>query len=44
MMPKNYDNEIIIKAYNIRAAAHGLVGILRRSDWHGERIAPARGL
>ncbi|MBT7604440.1 MAG: TetR/AcrR family transcriptional regulator [Kordiimonadaceae bacterium] len=36
-MPNNSENEIMIKAYNIWASVHGLVGILRRSDWQGNR-------
>ena len=36
-MPNNSENEIMIKAYNISASVHGLVGILRRSDWQGNR-------
>ncbi len=36
-MPNNPENEIMIKAYNIWASVHGLVGILRRSDWQGNR-------
>ena len=36
-MPNNSENEIMIKAYNIWASVHGLVGILRRSEWQGNR-------
>ena len=31
-MPNEPEEEIIIKAYNVWASCHGLVGILRRSD------------
>jgi hypothetical protein len=27
----------MIKAYNVWASVHGLVGILRRSEWQGNR-------
>ena len=31
-MPNESNEEIIIKAYNVWASCHGLIGILRRSD------------
>ena len=31
------ENDVMIKAYNIWASVHGLVGILRRSYWQGNR-------
>ena len=36
-MPNNSENEVMIKAYNIWASVHGLVGILRRSEWRGNK-------
>ena len=32
-MPDNSEKEIMIKAYQIWASVHGIVGILRRSEW-----------
>jgi AcrR family transcriptional regulator len=37
LMPNNSENEVMIKAYNIWASVHGLVGILRRSEWQGNK-------
>ncbi len=34
------EKEIMIKAYSVWASVHGLVGILRRSHWQGNRPAP----
>ena len=31
-MPDESDNDIMIKAYNVWASVHGIVGILRRKD------------
>ena len=35
--PNESEKEIMIKAYNIWASVHGLIGILRRSEWQGNR-------
>ena len=32
-MPDESENDVMIKAYNVWASVHGIVGILRRSDW-----------
>ena len=36
-MTDESENDVMIKAYSIWASVHGLVGILRRSDWQGNR-------
>ena len=36
-MPNKSEKEIMIKAYNLWASVHGLVGILRRSEREGNR-------
>jgi hypothetical protein len=36
-MPDESENAVMIKAYNVWASVHGMVGILRRSDWRGSR-------
>ena len=36
-MPEDSENDVMIKAYNVWASVHGIVGILRRSDWQGSR-------
>ena len=36
-MPNESEKEVMIKAYNVWASVHGLVGILRRSEWQGNR-------
>ena len=36
-MPNQSEKEVMIKAYNVWASVHGLVGILRRSEWQGNR-------
>ena len=36
-MPDESDNDVMIKAYNVWASVHGIVGILRRSKWQGKR-------
>jgi AcrR family transcriptional regulator len=32
-MPDESENDVMIKAYNVWASVHGIVGILRRSKW-----------
>ena len=36
-MPDESDNDVMIKAYNVWASVHGIVGILRRSKWQGKQ-------
>jgi len=36
-MPEDSENDVMIKAYNVWASVHGIVGILRRSDWQESR-------
>ena len=36
-MPDESENDVMIKAVNVWASVHGIVGILRRSDWQGNR-------
>ena len=36
-MPDESDNDVMIKAVNVWASVHGIVGILRRSKWQGKR-------
>ena len=36
-MPDESRNDVMIKAYNVWASVHGMVGILRRSDWQRSR-------
>ena len=36
-MPDGSDNDVMIKAVNVWASVHGIVGILRRSKWQGKR-------
>ena len=36
-MPNQSQKEILLKAYNVWASVHGLVGILRRSEWEGSK-------
>ncbi|MGB2219982.1 MAG: TetR/AcrR family transcriptional regulator [Henriciella sp.] len=36
-MPDEAENLVIIKAYNVWASVHGIVGILRRSKWQGKQ-------
>ena len=36
-MPDASENDIMIKAYNVWASVHGIVGILRRSKWQGKQ-------
>jgi len=36
-MANKSENDVMIKAYNVWASVHGLVGILRRSKWQGKR-------
>ena len=36
-MPDKLENDIIIKAYNVWASVHGIVGILRRSRVQGKK-------
>ena len=37
LRPNESEKEVMIKAYNVWASVHGLVGILRRSKWQGNR-------
>ena len=37
-MPEASEKDIKIKAVNIWASVHGLVGILRRDDWQANKI------
>ena len=36
-MPDASENDVMIKAYNVWASVHGIVGILRRSKWEGKQ-------
>ena len=36
-MPDESENDVMIKAYNVWASVHGIVGILRRSKWQGKQ-------
>ena len=36
-MSDESDNDVMIKAYNVWASVHGIVGILRRSKWQGKQ-------
>ena len=36
-MPDESDNDVMIKAYNVWASVHEIVGILRRSKWQRKR-------
>ena len=36
-MPDESENDVMIKAYNVWASVHGLVGILRQSKWQGKQ-------
>ena len=38
LMPNASEKDIKIKAVNIWASVHGLVGILRRDDWQANKI------
>ena len=33
----NSEKYAMIKAYNVWASVHGIVGLLRRSKWQGEK-------
>ena len=37
VMPDESDNDVMIKAVNVWASVHGIVGILRRSKWQGKQ-------
>ena len=36
-MPDESENDVMIKAYNVWASVHGIVGILRQSKWQGKQ-------
>ena len=36
-MPDESESDVMIKAYNVWASVHGIVGILRRSKWQGKQ-------
>ena len=36
-MTDRSENDVMIKAYNVWASVHGIVGILRRSKWQGKQ-------
>ena len=36
-IPNKSRKEILIKAHNVWASVHGIVGILRRSEWQGSK-------
>ena len=36
-MSDESENDVMIKAYNIWASVHGIVGILRRQKWQGKQ-------
>ncbi len=36
-MPNKSEKDIMIKSYNVWASVHGLVGILRRLEWEGNK-------